>query len=866
MRTIRVVLFATLCVGVSVRAQAATMNQWISSGPGVGLVKLIIADPTDPNVAYALIYNVGVFKTVNAGADWRLINHNVRPGAFSIVPDSPSTLIAATAQDIYTSYDGGDHWSLTAQSAAPILSLAESTVTGTLFLGTATGVERSTDHGRNYHPPSTGLAGSFAVDPIRVTRDGMVYALAANGDREPPTRLFVSRDDGVSWSRLGNAPYLTWFAVDFDSGAIFGSDGFNSGWISTDQGQTWKTFASPPAGTAGFSLVPANATLVYTPTLFGLYAYNVTKRTWSLVGNDTSTVLTVALSTGSNPLIYTARNAGIFIASSDRRVWIPASRGLAGAQVADVAVSSDGAVVYAASATAGTARSNDGGESWQIVDPSQAAAVAVSASDSHIAYLGSSKGIEKTTDGGRTWTGIKAGISRAFAIAPSDSATIYAQMDDAMYRTSNGGATWAISTDGLPQYFYYYYASATTDVAVDPADPATAYADGYYGLFKTVDSGAHWTVTNSEARLSVALDHASPDVIYAPAVSSGVLKSTDAGQTWSSIGLIDKTIVAVATGDAANVVFAASDDGLIYRSDDSGALWVALKDGWLPVIRRLRTDGAGDSVFAATLGGVYAYRVENSSLPLSRIASDRSLASALLFALTTASANNALVFPISGSAGAPGGTIFTTELVLSNDRDADQDVMLIRLGSSAESLAMFRIHLPAHSSVHPFDLGKRMNLDGIGALVVAGIDGDHLDGSASLSGSLRVWSHSAAQRAPLADEIPALRPPLSQHAMSEIDGLQQGVQWRTNVGIVNLENASREFAVIVDSQDGEKTLTVDVRPLSLLQVPLPFENTLLSVTAKSIAGAGQPEGRWIFYGTSINNATDEAQTAAGRDR
>ena len=70
-----------------------------------------------------------------------------------------------------------------------------------------------------------------------------------------------------------------------------------------------------------------------------------------------------------------------------------------------------------------------------------------------------------------------------------------------------------------------------------------------------------------------AVSPSDPKVMYV-AMRDGLFKSADAGETWKPVGKELKNPAAVAVNSRKpNEVYAATADGVIYRSTDGGTRW-----------------------------------------------------------------------------------------------------------------------------------------------------------------------------------------------------------------------------------------------------------------------------------------------------
>jgi photosystem II stability/assembly factor-like uncharacterized protein len=173
---------------------------------------LVSALAISPNFAndktlFAGTMEDGVFRSNNLGTEWVFWNFGLYdPNILCLVvsPDYPTDncLFAGTENGVFRSQNSAHSWKETGFSPdlGPVLSLAISpnfTRDGTLFAGTDThGLFCSKDRGKTWqHVPGLDVTGSINALLISPEYPGKAEILALAEER-----LFISRDDGITWS------------------------------------------------------------------------------------------------------------------------------------------------------------------------------------------------------------------------------------------------------------------------------------------------------------------------------------------------------------------------------------------------------------------------------------------------------------------------------------------------------------------------------------------------------------------------------------------------------------------------------------------------------------------------------------------
>jgi len=222
-------------------------------------------------------------------------------------------------------------------------------------------------------------------------------------------------------------------------------------------------------------------------------------------------------------------------------------------------------------------------------------------------------GIWKTINGGATWIQLAPDLPNlavsTLAMSASNPDIIYAGTGESMYsvdvingdgiyKSTDHGQTWfqLSSTVGSPDF------NNIARMVVDPQNPdivLAATSSGRYkintvnksGIFKSTDGGNNWTQVYNETEiggfgrvkkvLQIIDTPGNFNVLYAAIDEKGVIKSTNAGDTWflSSNGINDfsgRFELAISPTNPSKIYAAAegSPNSNLFVSNDAGVTWV----------------------------------------------------------------------------------------------------------------------------------------------------------------------------------------------------------------------------------------------------------------------------------------------------
>jgi photosystem II stability/assembly factor-like uncharacterized protein len=184
-----------------------------------------------------------------------------------------------------------------------------------------------------------------------------------------------------------------------------------------------------------------------------------------------------------------------------------------------------------------------------------------------------------------------------------------------VFKSVDGGMSWAPVTDK-------YFGGAIGAIGISESNPDVVYVGtGEYpvrgnvshgdGVFKSTDAGKTWTylgLKETQQISRVKVNPSNPDIVYVgalgnlykPTAERGVYKSTDGGKTFRKVLFRNDS-----TG-VTDLVFDPKDPNVLYA-----ALWQVYRKPWM-----LSSGGAGGGLFRSTDGGEnWTELTKNTGLP-----------------------------------------------------------------------------------------------------------------------------------------------------------------------------------------------------------------------------------------------------------
>ena len=618
-----------------------------------GRINCIRFDPVDANIFYVGAPSGGLWKTINAGDNWTLLNTDtlaqIGVTDVAIDPNNDQHLYIATGDfasqaslsiGVLESFNGGATWNPTgltwtiAQGMEISRLLINPFNTSVLIAATNKGIYRSTNAGATWAQVST--ITKVSSMEFRPGNPNVVYACN--------TRFYRSVNGGQNWTAITTglpaANTLNALAIGVtpaDTSYVYLLSSLTAASSTPNYNQVGGLYRSTNGGTS-FSLQTAPSQImtqgVYdlavgvspidrdklvvaavTPALSsdgGLnWTYPTTANDAHVDHHD------IRFFVNSDSRVYSANDGGLFVSNDAGNNWTGKNHGLDIGQIYVVAPSNRTAYLNL------TGRQDDGtlmqdGSSAQSLAPGDGMNCIIDYTTDSIMYGSIQQGLfARSLDRGQSYaliaqnwgTGVN-GMGEwttPFAINPEVHTSIYIGKDK-VYQSVNEGENWvALNTPTLANNIYWHY------IEIAPSDSNYIYASSKSRFYRSADAGQTFTdisiAGNNSNVWSFTVSPSNPHKVWA-ATGNGVFFSSDTGHTWANIstGLpavatyYPFTITAMKNAPDA-IYLGLHNGGGVYYSDSTTGGWVPFGTG-LPncTVEHLEISYAAGKLRAATYG------------------------------------------------------------------------------------------------------------------------------------------------------------------------------------------------------------------------------------------------------------------------
>jgi photosystem II stability/assembly factor-like uncharacterized protein len=582
-------------------ATAAAPRPWQTIGPdGPASINSLAYDPQRPEIAFAGMAGGGIARSVDGGATWRTSSAGLTASYVTglIVHPRRSDLVYASngSNQLVRSLDGGLSWRELPIPGFELRALTPSPLDpDVVYVGSNAGLFVSRDRGDSWRRlGGGGLPPFYAVQALALDAEDPRLLYAGITDFRG-FGLWVSQDGGGSWHRRLRAVPAQLLADPERSGTVYL---LRRGSLqrSRDLGATWEQYFPGAAHALAFD--PRHPWIAY------------------VAGSA------VPPSQPPVPLYKT---------SDDGAHWQPLTSGLPSqGGVGALAASPAGSLL--ADVGAQLFRSGDGGASWATAGGGliNSNVLTFAFGRPGTLFAGCVEGVYRSRDAGATWSKVLGQVALALAVDRSHPDTVYAGVPypfgfdpHVVWKTTDGGDTWAPLP--YPQDAANLRSGIfVADLAVDPEDSQGVYlaaqyegagAAGGQGVYRSPDGGQTWTKLDlpTASFAGIAIHAKEPETVWVVG-PFGLYKSTDHGRSWSLVlaGSPGGSLRAVALAPSDPDVVWAAGDFETWRSADGGATWRRLSGLSMPPYfpfnfrqHPLAVDPADPyTLYAAWVGGV----------------------------------------------------------------------------------------------------------------------------------------------------------------------------------------------------------------------------------------------------------------------
>jgi len=615
---------------------SAFATDWVSLGPPFSGADDHFSRP-DGGLVIHVVMGEQVLRSDDGGQAWVADSSGLEGFGVAYLGGNSSWLFAVGQEGLYRKAINASTWSPGGAGLPNDLVGVGASLSApqTVYVTTHREVYRSTDGGLSFQLRYSG----FEV-PSRLLVHSQNPDLLFGSHRD--YGLSRSSDGGASWTSL--AQYGVVASSPSAPDILYASNHFNPGLSkSEDAGNTWQGLGGLPFLRFPFIAVDASGP----DTVYAVDEMGATYKTmdggasWALQGNPaTNSILFFSASADVPGLLLLSSLFGVYRSADGGASWSKLDNGLPGMPTTRLAVDPSSSGTLHAAGTGqfgpfhtspGITFSNNLGATWNafvlrsfsgfdhlLVDPSNGNYVYTTPTSD-----GVQANIYKSSDGGNTWQRSVEGLELpgdevgALAIAPSQPNVLYAgQGSSGFYRSDNRAATWT-PTHLIAGFF------RCKALVVHPNTPDIvygAYTTGFSGvdhLLKTTNGGASWSeITSPGPVTDMIIDPSGSGAVFAALDNGGIYRSGNGGSTWTPVGPAGQKIHDLDLDlRLPQFLFAAAGDR-VFSSMDGGFNWMALpQTNPAFEVNQVAVDAVEGIVYIGTEGGVFV-RYGISAVPV----------------------------------------------------------------------------------------------------------------------------------------------------------------------------------------------------------------------------------------------------------
>jgi len=302
---------------------------------------------------YASLYGIGIYRSTDDGISWiQRVSGFKNLGVISIAKSPTGSIFAGTSYGgIWRSTDNGEFWTSNGFFYEVVHAIGINP-NGYIYAGIEGMLYRSTNDGNDWLEMNLGITNPYVLS-ISINSSGHIF-VGTSDHLYDYGNVFISTDNGVTWSNILSNIYPVWAISANDSKVFVGTYSTldtTKIYRSFDNGLTWSVSYTCPLYHYVSSITIALNGAVYAGIPHEIYPYNGfgvivstdDGETWVQKNTGLTNLDVLSLTTNSlNHIIAGTKGGGTFLSTNNGDNWINISSGLDDQKVYALTVDNDG--------------------------------------------------------------------------------------------------------------------------------------------------------------------------------------------------------------------------------------------------------------------------------------------------------------------------------------------------------------------------------------------------------------------------------------------------------------------------------------------------------------------------------------------